>query len=306
MPAPTASAPRPPARRFFTVDVEDWTADFPDLTGRPSRLERPLRALLELLAEHKTRATLFFLVEAARRNAGLVREAIAAGHVVGLHGLEHRLIYEQAPAAFAAALRDGRRLLEDVAGCAVASYRAPYWSITPKSLWAIDAIAAAGFEVDSSIFPTKNHLYGIPEAPLDPYELAAGLLEIPPSVAQVAGRKVPFGGGFYLRALPLPATRWMARRRLDEGRHVLLYVHPWELDPDQPRDLPYASRMAKAIHYWDLSSTAPRLAALLREFGPFEPLPRTRAAGADLIPPGQTPRTLELVGGQCVVRAQAA
>jgi polysaccharide deacetylase family protein (PEP-CTERM system associated) len=276
-------------RAFFTIDVEDWTADFPDMTDAPSRVGPPMERLLDLLEEHRARATLFFLVDCARRNPEMLRRAVAAGHHIGLHGLDHRLVYNQKPDAFEKAIREGRQRLEDLGGAPVTTYRAPCWSITRASLWAVERLEAAGFEVDSSIFPTKNHLYGIPDAPVDPYALTPGLVEIPPSVSLLGGMKVPFGGGFYLRALPLAVTEWLVRRNLAAGRNIVLYVHPWELDLEQPRDLPYTSFVARTIHYFQLRRTEERLAALLRQFGPFEALPQRVADARALLTPNSLP-----------------
>lgn len=269
-------------RSFFTVDVEDWTSDFPGLE-RESRLGEPLERLLSLLARHRTRATLFFLVDAAKAQPELLRRAVEAGHPIGLHGLSHRLVYEQTADEFLRDLREGRRQLEALSGTAVTAYRAPFWSFTRKNPWAADQLVAAGFEVDSSIFPTQNHLYGIPDAPIDPSWLRPGLAEFPPSVFRALGKNVPFGGGFYLRAAPWAVTRQLARRTLGEGRGLMVYVHPWELDVNQPRNLPYTSRLARAIHYHNLRSTESKLEALLREFGPFGPLPQTAAEAAVLL-----------------------
>jgi len=278
----TAAAPGA-GRLFFTIDVEDWTADFPDLEGAPSRVAAPMDRLLDLLERHQSRATLFFLVDCARRHPELLQRAVAAGHHIGLHGLDHRLVYNQQPDAFERAIREGRQRLEDIGGVPVTTYRAPCWSITRASLWALERLEAAGFEVDSSIFPTKNHLYGIPDAPVDPYVLTPGLVEIPPSVALFGGVKVPFGGGFYLRALPLFVTQQLVRRNLGAGRNVVLYVHPWELDVEQPRDLPYTSFVARTIHYFQLRRTEERLASLLSGFGPFEALPQRVAQAQALV-----------------------
>ncbi|WP_157774840.1 polysaccharide deacetylase family protein [Melittangium boletus] len=279
-------------RLFFTIDVEDWTADFPDMQGAPSRVAAPMHRLLDLLEAHQSRATLFFLVECARRHPEVLQRAVAAGHHIGLHGLDHRLVYRQQPDAFERAIREGRQCLEDVGGVPVTTYRAPCWSITRESLWAVERLEAAGFEVDSSIFPTKNHLYGIPDAPVDPYALTPGLVEIPPSVALFGNLKVPFGGGFYLRALPLWVTQQLLQRNVKAGRNVVLYVHPWELDVEQPRDLPYTSVVARTIHYFQLRRTEERLAALLRQFGPFEALPQRAEAARALL----TERSVPLAG----------
>lgn len=271
-----------PHQRLLTLDIEDWASDFPHQQGFEPRLRQPFSLLLDLLAEHRSTATLFFLVASANECPDLVRRAVAAGHRVGLHGLDHRLVYDQRPDEFEAAIRKGKAELEDLAGVQVTTYRAPCWSITRRSLWALDRIRAAGFEVDSSIFPTENHLYGIPDAPLSPYRLPNGLVEIPPSLATIAGKNVPFGGGFYLRAMPLQVTRLLMRRVLGEGRHVMLYAHPWEFDTAQPRNLPHDWK-GRIIHYWNLRSTQPKLAALLREFGPFAPLPQSAAEAGPLL-----------------------
>jgi len=282
-------------RLFLTVDVEDFAVDFLDRTHLPSRLPFGLERLLQLFEAEQAKSTFFWLVQCARRHPELLRRAVAAGHRIGLHGLDHQFVYLQQPDAFGRAIRQGRMELEDLAGTFVTTYRAPFWSVTRQSLWALDEILGAGFQVDSSIFPTKNHQYGIPDAPIDPYLVRPGLVEIPPSVARVLGRNVPFGGGFYLRALPSWMTERLVQRTQAQGRNVMLYVHPWELDVDQPRDLPYGL-LGRFIHYHGIHGTEAKLRSILRRFGRAEALPETFSEANRLIhPAAQTGAPADLI-----------
>jgi polysaccharide deacetylase family protein (PEP-CTERM system associated) len=261
---------------FFSVDVEEWTSDFPSGVKRESRVREPLERLLQLLQDSHSKATFFYLTEVAEHHPDLLRRVVSAGHRIGLHGLDHRLVYRQSPEEFGRCIERGRKTLEDLAGARVSTYRAPCWSLTRASLWAARSLVNAGFQVDSSIYPTRNHLYGIPDAPAEPYLLADGLVEFPPPCLRVLGLNLPFGGGFYLRAAP----RWLTGLLLDwaqrRGQRPVLYAHPWELDVSQPRDLPYGSAIGRLIHYFNLGTTDAKLAWLMTQFGPFQALPSLR------------------------------
>ncbi len=237
-------ATRPVAPRraaLLTVDVEDWFhANYrswsPPADFRPEpRVLAATRLVLEALAAHGRRGTFFVLAAAARTAPTLVREIADAGHEVACHGLEHTLLYESTPARVEAEIREARRLLEDQAGSAVVGFRAPSWSITEPALWALDAIAAAGFRYDASLFPVPNYLYGLRAAPLRPSWLrtpgGAVLLEVPAPAFALGPLRVPHGGGFYLRVLPLWVERLAQRARLARGDPALVYLHPRELDP---------------------------------------------------------------------------
>lgn len=235
-------ATRPvPARggALLTVDVEDWFDVNYRSWQRPSDF-RPTRRVLEMthevlaaLAAVGKRGTFFVLAGAATAVPTLVRDIAAAGHEIACHGLEHDLLYEKTPAALARELADAKRRLEDQAGGAVLGFRAPSWSIGRTSLWALDVIAAAGFRYDASLFPVENYLYGLREAPLHPCWLrtpgGAVVLEIPAPAVAVGPLRVPHGGGFYLRVLPLWVERALQHARVRRGDPALLYLHPREL-----------------------------------------------------------------------------
>jgi polysaccharide deacetylase family protein (PEP-CTERM system associated) len=267
----------PPADPAFalTVDVEDWyhgnfvSAPALDPGALPTRVEASVAHALDALAATAARGTFFVLGCVARAHPGLVRRIADAGHEIACHGLTHDLVYATAPAAFAAAVHDARALLADQSGQPVLGFRAPSWSITTRSLWALDALAAAGFRYDSSIFPAANYLYGIDGAPREPYVVptagGGALVEVPPPLIVVGPVRLGAGGGFYLRVLPL----WLHRRALRaagrDGAPFLLYFHPRELDPGAwPLRLPLSAK-EDFIHRFRLKSAARKLRRLLAE-----------------------------------------
>jgi polysaccharide deacetylase family protein (PEP-CTERM system associated) len=256
----------------LTVDLEDW---FHGLDLAPTRwpgLERravaSTRLLLEMLAEHRARATFFVLGRIAEAHPELVERILADGHEIGSHGYNHQFVYRQTPDAFAWDLDTSLQALRRAGAPNVVSYRAPYFSITRDSLWALKRLAEAGIIRDSSIMPARNPRYGIVSAPLEPYSIQATsgrpLLELPVSCLAAGHIRLPFGGGFYLRFLPLTLIRAAIRHTLHQGRPVVFYLHPWELDPGQPR-LRLPAHVA-ATRYYRLGSTARKLTALLEDF----------------------------------------
>jgi polysaccharide deacetylase family protein (PEP-CTERM system associated) len=266
------SADAPPARCALTIDLEDW---FHGLDLAPTRwhgLERravaSTRLLLAMLAEHRARATFFVLGRIAEAHPELVERILAEGHEIGSHGHDHQFVYRQAPDAFARDLDASLEALRRAGAPNVVSYRAPYFSITRDSLWALDRLAEAGIVRDSSIMPARNPRYGIVSAPLVPYSIQTApgrpLLELPVSCLAAGRLRLPFGGGFYLRFLPLATIRAAIRHTLDQSRPVVFYLHPWELDPGQPR-LRLPAQVA-ATRYYRLGSTARKLSALLEAF----------------------------------------
>lgn len=283
----------------LSVDVEDYFhveafADRirPDAWPRfPSRVAANTRRLLELFARHGARGTFFILGWVAEREPGLVREIAAAGHEIACHSYLHQALWRLTPEAFRADTRRAVAVIADACGTRPVGYRAPTFSIVPRTLWALEILAEEGFAYDSSVFPVRHDRYGIPSAPRFPYhvEFSGGrsLAEIPPMTMRLAGRNWPVAGGGYLRILPMWFSRWATRRvRREEGRPVLIYVHPWEVDPEQPRlDGRWLSRFR---HYYHLSETARRLNELLagRRYLPLgeilseessrSPLPRLR------------------------------
>ena len=263
-------------RNALSFDVEDYfqvaalaaAVDRKSWDKQPSRVDANTARLLDLLAERGVHATFFVLGWIAERHPAIVRSIAAAGHEIACHGYSHELIYRQSPEAFREETRRSKGILEDQAQARIRGYRAATWSITRKSLWALDILAEQGFSYDSSIFPTHHDLYGIPEAPRVPHRLSlpggATLLEFPPSTVRLGPVNLPVAGGGYFRLLPLAVTRWAIRRINREGLPFLFYLHPWEIDPDQPRmKVGLKSRLR---HYTNIDSCERKLAALLDEF----------------------------------------
>lgn len=259
----------------MSVDVEDYfhvsalagVAPRDRWESFPRRVEANTDRLLALFDEHGVKATFFVLGWVAERHPGLVRRIVGGGHELASHGTWHQLVYDLSPDEFREDVRCARRGLEDTAGVRVRGYRAPSYSITKRSLWALDVLADEGYTYDASIFPIHHDRYGIPDAPRHVYrhDHAGGLAEVPPSTVRVLGQNLPIAGGGYFRLLPYWWTRWgIARVNTAEGRPVVFYLHPWEIDPDQPR-LP-ASALSRLRHYRNLHRTESRLRTLCSQF----------------------------------------
>ncbi len=260
----------------MTIDVEDYfhVSVFDGVVPRhawntlQSRVERNTDRLLELLAEYDVRATFFVLGWVAERQPALVARIVAGGHEVASHGYGHRLVFDQTPVAFREDVRRAKSLLEQAAGVAVNGYRAPSYSIVPRSLWALDVLIEEGHTYDASIFPIRHDRYGIPVSARHPYVIDrphGRLIEVPASTAEVYGTNLPIAGGGYFRLLPYAWTRWGIRRVNEaEKRPAIFYLHPWEIDPDQPR-LP-AGMLSRVRHYRNLDQTESRLRLLLKDF----------------------------------------
>lgn len=271
----------------FTVDVEEYfqvAALEPYVSRatwdhRESRLDTPVCELLDLLARAGARGTFFTLGWIAARHPDLIRRIERAGHEVAAHGWDHRRIPDQAPEEFRSSVRRTRRLLEDLTGTRVAGFRAPSYSIIPGHEWALDILIEEGYEYDSSLFPVRRPGggYGYPDGPADPYWLsrpAGRLAELPPATLDLGGWRIPAGGGAYFRLLPYRLHQ--AAFQVCERRGVggTFYIHPWELDPGQPRfDVPWTTRVR---HYGGLAGTRQRLERLLGEFR-FHPMRETVA-----------------------------
>lgn len=258
-------------RNILTIDLEDWYQGIElmpcEWSRCEDRLERSTRSLLEVLDEVKTKATFFVLGYVAEKFPGLVREIAELGHEIGTHGYGHQLIYKLAPTEFASDLRRSVNCLEQNIGRKIRCHRAPYYSITEESIWAIEILTEHGMEYDSSIFPIKNYRYGIPDAPRHPYiiETQNGpLLEIPTSTVRIFDTNLSFTGGFYLRFFPYCLIKRAVQRINGEGYPAVVYLHPWELDPHHPR-LALPLRI-KLPHYHNLTSTKKKLRALLQDF----------------------------------------
>jgi polysaccharide deacetylase family protein (PEP-CTERM system associated) len=255
----------------FTVDLEEYfqVEAFADVVTRdrwdayPSRLEGSTRLLLDMLDEAGATATFFVLGWLAERHGRLVRHIAERGHEVACHSFWHRLAYSLTPREFEADARLAKEVIEQAAGCPVRGYRAPSFSITADSLWVLDALASCGFSYDSSIFPIHHDIYGYRDAPRHPFQDCGGALTVcPMSTFRWFGRQNwPVGGGAYLRVLPWWYTKMGVGRARAEGIPVVGYVHPWELDPDQPRIVGRGRSVLR--HYTNLHKTRDRLRRLL-------------------------------------------
>jgi polysaccharide deacetylase family protein (PEP-CTERM system associated) len=232
-----------------------------------ARLEPCTRHLLDQLAEYSIKATFFVVGEIAVSHPTLVRDIHRMGHEVASHGWDHQRVHRFTPHSFLADLRRSKDALEQVTGSAVVGYRAPTFSIVRQTSWAIDVLSEAGLLYDSSIYPVRHDRYGIPQAPRAPF-LAQGesnsILEFPPATLRMLGLNVPVGGGGYFRLLPLWVMEQALRQSLRDCRPrvAMIYFHPWEFDPEQPR-LPLRS-LNRFRTYVGLTKTRDRLSQLLR------------------------------------------
>ena len=240
------------------VPRERWEA-------MPSRLERNADRVLELFDQAGVRGTFFVLGWCAERLPVVVKRIAEAGHEVASHGYAHRMITEQSPEEFRADVRRAKTLLEDLVGQRVAGYRAPTFSITERTLWAVDVLAEEGYAYDSSIFPIHHDRYGIPSAPRHIHvrngRNGATLVEFPPTTLRLLGCNLPVAGGGYLRLLPVRLVCRALRAVNRVGWPAIVYFHPWELDPEQPRLA--VKGLSRFRHYVNLHRTAAKLRFLL-------------------------------------------
>jgi polysaccharide deacetylase family protein (PEP-CTERM system associated) len=258
----------------MSIDVEDYfhvsafaaALDRANWSKFESRVERNTHRLLDIFDEHNTRCTFFVLGWVAERAPQLIRELQSRGHEVACHGLTHELVYKQTPQVFRDETLRSKSMLEDLTGAPVIGYRAASYSITRASFWALDILEELGFVYDSSIFPIHHDFYGVPDAPREPHKVGAGsrLLEVPLTTVRFAGQRLPCAGGGYFRLLPYSLFRWSLNRVNREGMPAVFYMHPWEIDPGQPRIK--ASLKSRFRHYTNLARTEGRFRRLLTEF----------------------------------------
>ena len=267
----------------LTIDVEDYfqvsafesDVRFEDWDGYESRVERNTYRILDLLDENNTTATFFVLGWVAEREPKLVRAIDERGHEVASHGYSHRRIYTQTPAQFREETRRSKEILEDSIGQSVIGYRAASYSITKKSLWALDILAEQGFQYDSSIFPIQHDQYGIPQHDRFPHIINSSkgkgfIVEFPLSTIRVAGVNIPIAGGGYLRLFPYRFIRWGIRRINEyDQQPAVIYFHPWEIDPDQPRI--NAGWKSRFRHYTNQGRMESKLRRILNDFS-FAPV----------------------------------
>jgi polysaccharide deacetylase family protein (PEP-CTERM system associated) len=261
-------------KNVMTVDVEDWFCvynlsrliPYAEWDNCESRVERNTTRLLDLFGKHQVEATFFVLGWVADRFPDLVREIERRGHEVATHGYSHRLLTFMEPAEFRVDLLRSLEVLAKATKQEVRGFRAPSFSVTEKTLWAVDILKESGIQYDSSVFPAQFHPdYGMADANLLPYQLTEGVIELPMSVAEVFGRKIPCCGGGYFRLYPYRLTRWLMQRCNEQGRPVIFYLHPWETDPEQPR-MEKLSWSKRFRHYNNLDKTEERLERLLSDF----------------------------------------
>ncbi len=261
----------------MTVDVEDYfhVSNFANVVRREDwsnftgRVETNTRKLLDIFEARDVSATFFVLGWVAERYPSLVRAIDRSGHEIASHGYAHTLVYQLTPEQFRKDVTRAKKFLEDLSGKPVLGYRAPSFSIVKSSLWALDILGEEGFQYDSSIFPIHHGRYGVPDAHRFPHRCQTsngkGLIQFPISTLRILGFNIPLGGGGYFRVLPYAVTR-RAIQRLNhtEQRPALMYIHPWELDPAQPR-MP-GPALGRFRHYVNLHKTERKLHRLLHDF----------------------------------------
>ncbi len=262
-------------KNAMTIDVEDYfqvSAFAPHIARNqwdslPCRVERNVMRIIEMLNAHESKATFFTLGWIAERYPHLVREIVANGHELASHGYGHLRASDQSETEFRTDVTHAKKMLEDISGVAVNGYRAPSFSIGHKNMWALDVLNDAGYLYSSSIYPVKHDHYGMPDAPRFKFQPRPhGLLELPPTTMQMLGRNFPASGGGYFRLLPYSLSAWMMRRvNQRDGEPGIFYFHPWEIDPEQPRQRGVGMK-TRFRHYVNLSRMQGRLERLLRDF----------------------------------------
>jgi len=265
---------------YLTVDVEDYfqVSAFEDIVGKDRwdtytpRVEENTKKILDLFDSYNVKATFFVLGWIAEKFPALVREIDARGHEIGCHSYYHRLVYDLTPDEFREDTSKTKNLLEQLTGRKVLGYRAPSYTITRRSLWALDILKELGFAYDSSIFPIYHDRYGLPGAPRFRYEMPDhDMIEYPISTSLIMGRKIPVAGGGYFRLFPYWFSR-MALKKINEKERqpFIFYFHPWEIDPGQPR-MENCKPLSRFRHYINLKKTSGRLRQLLKDFS-FAPI----------------------------------
>jgi polysaccharide deacetylase family protein (PEP-CTERM system associated) len=259
----------------MTVDVEDYfqVSAFENHISRddwgsiPCRVEQSTDRILEIFSNKGIHATFFMLGWVAERYPSLVRKIVDGGHELASHGYDHVRVIHQKPDEFKVDVVRTKSLLEDLSGQEVKGYRAASYSIGEKNLWALDVLHEAGYQYSSSIYPIKHDLYGMPNAPRFAFKFKPkGILEIPVTTLEMGNIKLPGGGGGYFRLFPYWFSRWAIQQVNNKDMQAgVFYFHPWEIDPDQPRQLGISLK-TRFRHYLNLSRTEKRLTRLLDDF----------------------------------------
>jgi polysaccharide deacetylase family protein (PEP-CTERM system associated) len=262
-------------RNALSVDVEDWfqvgafetVIDRRDWDKLDQRAERNTDTVLKLFDDAGVKATFFTLGWVAARHPGLIRRIVAGGHEIASHGWDHKRVFNMEPSEFADDIERTRKQLQDACGERVSGYRAPSFSIDKRTPWAHEALAEAGYTYSSSVAPIMHDHYGWPEAPRFGFNPVAGngFIELPITTARLAGRTLAAGGGGFFRLLPYAFSRWAIRQVNSEGQPAIIYFHPWEIDPSQPR-VANAPIRSKLRHYPNLGAMAGKLKRLMADF----------------------------------------
>lgn len=263
-------------KNILTIDVEDYfqvenfksSIQFSDWPNFESRIEKNTEKVLGILDETGVKVTFFILGWTAEKFPELVKKIHRSGHEIASHGYAHELIYNQSKEDFRSDLRKGKKILEDIIQEPVFGYRAPSFSITKRSRWALDILIEDGFAYDSSVFPIHHDHGGLPDADREPHRISSAsgsMWEFPISTMRLFGQNIPFSGGGYLRLLPYAFLKYGIRKVNAAGIPAVVYLHPWELDPGQPR-IASAGRLGAFRHYVHLSSTEGKLKRLLSDF----------------------------------------
>lgn len=263
-------------RNAISIDLEEWfhpeilrgrfqTSEWDSLEPRAPRV---VDRLLEILAKANVSATFFVLGWVAEKHPQLVPRLVAAGHEIASHGYAHAMITQQTPAEFEADLVRSLDILRSQSGQPVVGYRAPSFSVVQETLWAFDVMLQQGITYDSSVYPVHHDLYGIPNAPRQPYRIARNgeqeLWELPPPTLRLGNKNLPMAGGGYLRLFPYAWTAFAIRRLNKAGIPGIIYTHPWEFDEEQPRvSLPWWKALR---HYTNVHRNEAKLTKILQEF----------------------------------------
>ena len=262
-------------KNAMTIDVEDYfqvsafsnNISLDQWRSHDCRVERNMARILELFDQHGVKGTFFTLGWVAQNYPNIVKQIVAEGHELASHGRNHVRVYEQSPQEFSDDIRATKQLLEDIGGVEVKGYRAASFSIDERNLWAYDCLADAGYRYSSSIYPLQHDHYGMPNAPrFSFYAHESGLIEVPISTVKLMNRLWPSGGGGYFRFFPYAISRRLIQAvNAKEKRSAIFYLHPWEIDPEQPRqkNIPLKTKFR---HYINLQHTYSRLNKLLKDF----------------------------------------
>jgi len=262
-------------KNAMTVDVEDYfqVSAFEPYVDKKTwddlehRVEKNTNRILDSLAEFDTKATFFTLGWVAERYPLLIKRIISEGHELACHGYEHIRVTEQSPEQFRADINRTKKILEDLGGKEIKGYRAASYSINSENLWAHDILAEEGFKYSSSVYPVKHDLYGIPDAPRFCYKPIDGsdFLEIPITTIKIGQKNFPCGGGGFFRFYPYLFSKWAFHHINSGNQSAIFYCHPWEIDPDQPRQQGINLK-TRFRHYLNLNKMEQRIHNLLTDF----------------------------------------